>query len=89
MTFHPNTIVYAVPAEQAAELRRAKIGIVWHTTYTGSSFETMKASYGVNVAGLKKSTAVWSQDAMLSDATSATLSAADTKRVDSFLGNCG
>jgi len=89
VTFHPNTIVYAVPTDQAAELKRAKIGIVWHTTYTGASFETMKASYGVNVAGLKKSTAVWSQDAMLSDATSATLSAADTKRVNSFLGNAG
>jgi len=89
VTFHPNTIVYAVPTDQAAELKRAKIGIVWHTTYTGASFETMKASYGVNVSGLKKSTAVWSQDAMLSDATSATLSAADTKRVNSFLGNAG
>ena len=49
----------------------------------------MKASYGVNVAGLKKAPAVWSQDAMLSDATGATLSAADTKRVDAFLGTAG
>ena len=89
VTFHPNTIVYAVPTDQAAELKAAEIGIVWHTTYTGNSFETMKASYGVNVAGLKKNRAVWSQDAMLSDATSATLSAADTKRVNSFLGNAG
>ena len=89
VTFHPNTIVYAIPASQSAELKRAKIGIVWHTTYTGSSFETMKASYGVNVAGLKKSSKVWSQDAMLSDATSATLSAADTKRVNAFLGTAG
>ena len=89
VTFHPNTIVYAVPAEQAGELKRAKIGIVWHTTYKGASFETMKASYGVNVAGLRKSSKVWSQDAMLSDATEATLSAADTKRVNSFLGTAG
>src|SRR5210317_497472 len=49
VTFHPNTIVYAIPVEQASEVMSAIIGIVWHTTYTGSSFETMKASYGVNV----------------------------------------
>jgi len=33
--FHPNTIAYAVPYDQAKEVRSAKIGIVWHTTYTG------------------------------------------------------
>lgn len=41
ITFHPNTIVYAVPANTPAakEVLAAKIGIVWHTTYTGSTFE--------------------------------------------------
>ena len=39
VTFHPNTIIYAVPYEQADALRKAKIGIVWHTTYTGKDFE--------------------------------------------------
>ena len=89
VTFHPNTIVYAVPADQATDLLRAKIGIVWHTSYSGDSFENMKASYGVNVAGLRKSAKVWSQDAMLSDATNATLSAADTKRVNGYLATAG
>ena len=28
VTFHPNTIVYAVPANQSSELKSAKIGIV-------------------------------------------------------------
>src|SRR5210317_2241150 len=36
VTFHPNTIIYAVPYDQADALRKAKIGIVWHTTYTGN-----------------------------------------------------
>ena len=53
ITFHPNTIVYAVPKDQARELLNARIGIVWHTSYTGDSFENMTASYGVNVAGLR------------------------------------
>ena len=91
VTFHPNTIVYAVPAgsEAAKEIKAAKMGVVWHTTYTGSSFETMKASYGVNVKGFKKSKNVWSQDAMLRDLTKATMSKKDTKEVNDILSEAG
>ena len=35
VTFHQNTIVYAVPVEAAQEIMRAKIGVVWHTYYSG------------------------------------------------------
>jgi len=51
VTFHPNTIVYAVPYDSplATKLRAAKIGVVWHTTYEGSSFETMKATFGKGI----------------------------------------
>ena len=57
VTFHPNTIVYAVPSGTAAakKVKAAKIGIVWHTTYTGNSFETMKASYGVDTSKFRNS----------------------------------
>jgi hypothetical protein len=89
VVFHPNTIAYAIPTAQADEVKKAKIGIVWHTTYTGSSFETMKASYGVNVAGLNKSKNVWSQDAMLRDARGATMTSAETEEVTSILSSAG
>ena len=89
VTFHPNTIVYAVPVEQAATIRKAKIGIVWHTTYTGKTFETMRASYGVDVKGLNKSSAVWSQDAMLRDVTSATMTKRETENVNEILSEIG
>ena len=89
ITFHPNTIVYAVPADQARDLLKARIGIVWHTTYTGDSFESMKASYGVNVAGLRKSRKVWSQDAMLRDVSVATMDQKETKAVDGYLSQAG
>jgi len=89
VTFHPNTIVYAVPVEQSKEIRKAKIGIVWHTTYTGRSFETMRASYGVNVAGLNKSRNVWSQDAMLRDVRGATMTSAETEKVNAILSEIG
>jgi hypothetical protein len=89
VTFHPNTIVYAIPFEQADVIRKAKIGIVWHTTYTGRTFETMKASYGVNVKGLKNSSSVWSQDAMLRDLQSATMSKKETEEVNEILKKIG
>jgi len=89
VTFHPNTIVYAVPADQAKDLLSAKIGVVWHTTYKGSSFETMKASYGVDVSKLRKSKNVWSQDAILRDLTSATMSEKDTREVNEYLSKAG
>ena len=67
VTFHPNTILYAVPAgtDMAKQIKAAKIGIVWHTTYTGKSFETMRASYGVDVSKFRKTRNVFYQDAML------------------------
>ena len=91
VTFHPNTIVYAVPAgtQMAKEVKSAKIGIVWHTTYKGKTFESMKASYGVDVSKLKTSKAVWSQDAMLRDLSKATMSKSDTKEVSAYLSQAG
>ena len=91
ITFHPNTIIYAVPAgtDMARKISSAKIGIVWHTTYTGKSFETMKASYGVDVSKLKDSKNVWSQDAMLRDMTKYTMSKKDTEEVNELLKKAG
>ena len=91
ITFHPNTIVYAVPTDslKAKELLKSKIGIVWHTTYTGKSFETMKASYGVDVSKLNKTANVWSQDAMLRDLTNYTMSKKETEIVNDYLSEAG
>ena len=91
VTFHPNTIVYAIPADTPAarEVKSAKIGIVWHTTYKGNSFETMRASYGVDVSKFKKSKNVWSQDAMLRDMTKLTMSKSDTEEVNEYLSQAG
>ena len=89
VVFHPNTIAYAVPWDQAAEIRAAKIGIVWHTTYTGDSFENMTASYGVDVSKFRKSRNVWSQDAMLRDVTNATMSESETTEVNGLLTQIG
>ena len=90
LTFHPNTIVYAIPSgtEAAKKAKAAKIGIVWHTAYTGTDFENMKASYGVDISKFK-SNDVWSQDAMLGDMTKFTMTKKDTEEVNAHLSNCG
>lgn len=88
-TFHPNTIIYAIPYDQAKEVRSAKIGIVWHTTYTGDSFESMRATYGVDVSKFRKSVNVWSQDAMLRDVSGATMNKAETAAVTKHLSDAG
>ena len=87
-TFHPNTIVYAIPFEQSKLVRDAKIGIVWHTTYKGKDFENMSASYGVDVSKLKQSKNVWSQDAMLRS-VDATMTQKETEQVNDYLSKIG
>ena len=91
ITFHPNTIVYAIPSdtEAARKVKSAKIGIVWHTTYTGNKFEDMKASYGVDISKFRNSNNVWSQDAMLRDMTQFTMTQKDTEEVNAHLSNAG
>ena len=51
ITFHPNTIVYAVPktSNLGKKINKADLGIVWHTKYSGSSFENMTAEFGVDI----------------------------------------
>ena len=91
VTFHPNTIVYAVPTDNdaARDISRATIGIVWHTSYSGTSFDSLRASYGVNVRGMKKSKAVWSQDAMLRDHTNILMTKKETDDVNKSLSQAG
>ena len=93
ITFHPNTILYAVPLNSrlAKEIQRAKIGIIWHTSYSGKSFETMKAEFGRDIVGkLKKSNDVWMDDATLKDVSgTATLTRSETDMLNSNLSNAG
>jgi len=93
IVFHPNTIAYAVPDNipLAKTIKRSKIGIVWHTRYTGSSFEDMKASFGKNIANtLTKSKDVWSADAEYTDQSGqATFTKKETDELTSILSSAG
>ncbi len=48
ITFTPNTITYAVPADSdiAKRITRAKLGIVFHTVYTGKKMTELTAGFG-------------------------------------------
>jgi len=93
ITFHPNTIVYAVPLNSTLgkRIQGSKIGVVWHTTYTGDSFETMKAAFGKPIATTLNSVpSVWMDDANYKDYSgTATFTAAETKHVTSLLSAAG
>ena len=91
-TFQPNTIVYAVPVDSklGASINRAKVGIVWHTTYTGSALQDMTASFGVDISGLNKTSSVWMDDATYKDTSgNATFTAAETEKVTAILSQVG
>ena len=91
-TFQPNTIVYAVPVDSklGASINRAKVGIVWHTTYTGKALQDMTASFGVDISGLNKTSSVWMDDATYKDTSgNATFTAAETEKVTAILSQVG
>lgn len=69
--FTPNTITYAVPSKSdlAATMKRAKFGIVFHTSYEGNTIAEMTPVYGVDVAGLNRTPDVWFDDATYKDLT--------------------
>ncbi len=91
-TFQPNTIVYAVPVDSdlGRVMNKANIGVVWHTTYTGSSLPEMKASFGVDISKLSKPTSVWMDDATYKDVSGrATFTQKETDAVTKILSNTG
>ena len=93
ITFHPNTILYAVPFDSplGLKIRNAKIGVVWHTTYTGTSFETMKASFGKTITDkFNDVSTIWMDDANYKDYSgTATFTATETAKITSILSDAG
>ncbi len=92
ITFQPNTIVYAVPADSglAKSIKSAKMGIVWHTTYNGDTMADMKASFGADIGGMKISKNVWYRDASFVDATgTATFTKQETDTLNAILSQAG
>ena len=91
-TFQPNTIVYAVPIDSdfGKVIKSAKIGVVWHTTYSGKTLQDMKASFGADIKGLKKPSSIWMDDATYKDVSGrATFNEKETEQITAVLSQVG
>ena len=92
ITFQPNTIVYAVPADSklASMMQAAQLGIVFHTSYTGKTFSDMKASFNIDIKNLTTTKDVWFRDAYFVDASgTATFTEDETQEINSILSSAG
>ena len=92
ITFQPNTIVYAVPADTtlAQTILAAQLGIIFHTSYTGPKIRDLKASFNVDVGRLQPTKDVWFRDASFVDAAgTATFTTEETLEITKVLSHAG
>lgn len=92
ITFQPNTIMYAVPSDivMARKMLDAQIGIVFHTSYSGRTMNTLKASFNIDIGRMKSTKDVWFRDASFVDASgTATFTQEETKAVTTILSAAG
>ena len=86
-TFTPNTITYAVQAKSdiGKRIARARMGIVFHTKYSGKNMQSLNASFG-SITGMPRTSAVFVTDAVYKDASgTATFNNAESARFDAML----
>ena len=69
LTFTPNTITYAVEegTDIAKQIETAKVGIIFHTTYSGDSLADMDAQAGADVQSFNRSPVVFFDNASYKD----------------------
>jgi len=79
LTFTPNTITYAVPegSDLAKQIDRAKVGIIFHTTYVGDTLASMNAQGGADVTAFTKSNDVFFDNASYKDVSGSAKFTAD------------
>ena len=83
LTFTPNTITYAVPesGDLGKQVDRAKVGIIFHTTYVGDNLADMNAQGGADVGDFAKTPDVFFDNATYKDVSgSAKFTDAETKQ---------
>ena len=92
LIFKPNTIVYAIPkkSDLANQISASKMGIVFHTRYTGDSLPEMNASFDVDVSSMKQTSNVWFRDAEYEDVSgSASMTEKETAQITGILSGAG
>ena len=87
ITFTPNTITYAVPmnSKLGRQIARARMGIVFHTYYTGKDMQSLTAGFGT-IKGSGGSSAVYLASAGYTDTSgSSTFTSGELSRFDSLI----
>ena len=88
ITFTPNTITYAIPEDSnlAKRILSSKMGIIFHTSYTGRKMSNLKAKFGVNVRSFSKTNSVFFDDAGYKDTSGvATFTELESDQYDALL----
>ena len=92
-TFQPNTLVYAIPVDSdlGKIVSKAKLGVVWHTTYEGGpTLQDMTAKFGADTSKLKTTSSIWMDDASYKDVSGkAKFTLAETEKVTKILSSTG
>ena len=89
-TFQPNTITYAVPvgSDLEKEIKQAKIGVVWHTSYKGKTIKDLSATFNPKVGSLARTRDVWFQDADFKDTSgTATFTKTESDNINKEIDN--
>lgn len=92
ITFQPNTILYAVDinSDLGKQIANSKMGIVFHTTYSGATIQDLSASFGANISRLGSNKDVWMDDATYKDVSgNSTLTAQETLSLTKELSAVG
>ena len=91
--FTPNTITYAVPVVKSGlfgsslydNIKKAQIGIIFHTSYSGKTMKGLSASFGASVSGLKKNRSIFFDDAMYKQSADPGFSNAEETAFDNII----
>ena len=91
--FTPNTITYAVPVVKSGffgsslydNIRKADIGIIFHTSYSGKTMRGLNATFGASVSSLRKNKSVFFDDANYKQAEDPGFSDSEEKAFDNII----
>lgn len=94
VTFHPNTIVYAVPikSELGKKILKSNIGIAFHTRYTGNDLASLQAHFGISDKLIKKAehSGLWCMSTNVDNLSgTVTLTKDEMKVVDAGISKAG
>ena len=93
IVFTPNTITYAVPIVKTGlfgsslykSIDKAQLGIIFHTSYSGSTMKSLKATFGASTTSLKKNKNVFFDDATYKQSEDPGFNSAQEKAFDNII----